>query len=444
MEAFVHNMNTIHSRGGNQVVFSSINYGTDTSAEGRCIIREILLTTDRGVGNGATAIFPIQIWKKKRGVSYLPTDRNYDLYMLACKVSAHRFFPNFINLDATFNHHEKWRADDPQRYLYETATMGCRTRVFENRFGEKTSIGRGNLSFTTINLVRLALECRDITDKEKRITNFFEKLNSVLDITAKQLHERFEFQKTAVAKQFPLLMSALWVGANALSPNDSIESVINQGTLGIGFIGLAECLVALVGKHHGEDQGAQDLGLRIITHMRDRANGYSDFYKHNYSVLATPAEGLSGRFTRIDQKTFGKIPGITDREYYTNSNHVPVYYKCSATHKAKIEAPYHDLTRGGHIFYVEIDGDATKNPESISSIVDLMDKYNIGYASVNHTRNRCMDCGDENVEENYTQCKICGSKNIDTIQRITGYLVGTTSRWNSAKLAELRDRVVHE
>lgn len=444
MEAFVHNMNTIHSRGGNQVVFSSINYGTDTSAEGRCIIREILLTTDRGVGNGATAIFPIQIWKKKRGVSYLPTDRNYDLYMLACKVSAHRFFPNFINLDATFNHHEKWRADDPQRYLYETATMGCRTRVFENRFGEKTSIGRGNLSFTTINLVRLALECRDITDKEKRITNFFEKLNSVLDITAKQLHERFEFQKTAVAKQFPLLMSALWVGANALSPSDSIESVINQGTLGIGFIGLAECLVALVGKHHGEDQGAQDLGLRIITHMRDRANGYSDFYKHNYSVLATPAEGLSGRFTRIDQKTFGKIPGITDREYYTNSNHVPVYYKCSATHKAKIEAPYHDLTRGGHIFYVEIDGDATKNPESISSIVDLMDKYNIGYASVNHTRNRCMDCGDENVEENYTQCKICGSKNIDTIQRITGYLVGTTSRWNSAKLAELRDRVVHE
>lgn len=443
MEAFVHNMNTIHSRGGNQVVFSSINYGTDTSAEGRCIIREILLTTDRGVGNGATAIFPIQIWKKKRGVSYLPTDRNYDLYLLACKVSAHRFFPNFINLDATFNQHEKWRADDPQRYLYETATMGCRTRVFENRYGEKTSIGRGNLSFTTINLVRLALECREIDDQKKRVTNFFEKLNSVLDVTAKQLHERFEFQKTALAKQFPLLMSALWVGSNALAPNDTIESVINQGTLGIGFIGLAECLVALIGKHHGEDQGAQELGLKIVTHMRDRANGYSDFYKHNYSVLATPAEGLSGRFTRIDQKTFGKIPGVTDREYYTNSNHVPVYYKCSATHKARIEAPYHDLTRGGHIFYVEIDGDATKNPESISAIVDLMDKYNIGYASVNHTRNRCMDCGDENVEENYTQCRVCGGKHIDTIQRITGYLVGTTSRWNSAKLAELRDRVQH-
>lgn len=444
MEAFVHNMNTIHSRGGNQVVFSSINYGTDTSAEGRCIIREILLTTDRGVGSGATAIFPIQIWKKKRGVSYLPTDRNYDLYLLACKVSAHRFFPNFINLDATFNQHEKWKADDPQRYLYETATMGCRTRVFENRYGEKTSVGRGNLSFTTINLVRLALECREIADQSKRVTNFFEKLNSVLDITAKQLHERFEFQRTALAKQFPLLMSALWVGSNALAPNDTIESVINQGTLGIGFIGLAECLVALIGKHHGEDQGAQELGLRIVTHMRDRANGYSDFYKHNYSVLATPAEGLSGRFTRLDRKTFGKIDGVTDREYYTNSNHVPVYYKCSATHKARIEAPYHDLTRGGHIFYVEIDGDATKNPESISAIVDLMDKYNIGYASVNHTRNRCMDCGDENVEENYTQCRVCGSKHIDTIQRITGYLVGTTSRWNSAKLAELRDRVRHD
>jgi len=444
MEAFVHNMNTIHSRGGNQVVFSSINYGTDTSAEGRCIIREILLTTDRGVGNGATAIFPIQIWKKKRGVSYLPTDRNYDLYMLACKVSAHRFFPNFLNLDATFNQHEKWKEDDPQRYIYETATMGCRTRVFENRFGEKTSVGRGNLSFTTINLVRLALESRDAEDQNRRITIFFEKLNSVLDTTAKQLHERFEFQKTALAKQFPLLMSALWVGSSALSPNDTIEAVINQGTLGIGFIGLAEALVALIGKHHGEDQEAQDLGLRIVTHMRDRVNGYCEFYKHNYSVLATPAEGLSGRFTRIDQKVYGKIPGITDREYYTNSNHVPVYYKCSATHKAKIEAPYHELARGGHIFYVEIDGDATKNPESISSIVDLMDKYNIGYASVNHTRNRCMDCGDENVEENYSQCKLCGSKNIDTIQRITGYLVGTTSRWNNAKLAELRDRVQHD
>ena len=444
MEAFVHNMNTIHSRGGNQVVFSSINYGTDTSAEGRCIIRELLLTTDRGVGNGATAIFPIQIWKKKRGVSYLPTDRNYDLYTLACKVSSHRFFPNFLNLDAPFNQHEKWRADDPQRYIYETATMGCRTRVFENRFGEKTSVGRGNLSFTTVNLVRLALECREIANKDERVTRFFEKLSSTLDVAAKQLHERFEFQKTALAKQFPLLMSSLWVGCNALKPDDTIEPVINQGTLGIGFIGLAECLVALTGKHHGEDPASQELGLRIVTWMRDKANGYADFYKHNYSVLATPAEGLAGKFTRGDRKAFGSIPGVTDRDYYTNSNHVPVYYKCSATHKAKIEAPYHDLTRGGHIFYVEIDGDATHNPEAVAAVVDLMDKYDIGYASVNHSRNRCMDCGDENAEKDYHKCRVCGSTHIDQIQRITGYLVGTTSRWNSGKLAELRDRVVHE
>ena len=443
MEAFIHNMNTIHSRGGNQVVFSSINYGTDTSPEGRCIIREILLSTERGVGNGSTAIFPIQIWKSKSGVSYLPTDRNYDLYLLSCKVSAHRFFPNYINLDATFNQHEKWKASDPKRYIYECATMGCRTRVFENRFGEKTSVARGNISFTTINLVRLAIECRDIADQDARITRFFERLNSILDVSAKQLHERFEFQKTALAKQFPLVMKDLWAGADALKPDDTIASVINQGTLGIGFIGLAECLVALVGRHHGEDAGAQELGLKIITHMRDRVNTYCDFYKHNYSVLATPAEGLAGRFTRIDRKKFGVLPGITDRDYYTNSNHVPVYYKCSASHKAMIEAPYHDLTRGGHIFYVELDGDATKNPESISSVVDLMHKYNMGYASVNHTRNRCMDCGDENTEENYTVCRVCGSKNIDTIQRITGYLVGTTSRWNSGKLAELRDRVVH-
>ena len=444
MEAFVHNMNTIHSRGGNQVVFSSINYGTDTSPEGRCVIREILLTTDRGVGNGATAIFPIQIWKKKRGVSYLPTDRNYDLYTLACKVSSHRFFPNFINLDATFNQHEKWTPNDPLRYNYEVATMGCRTRVFENRFGEKTSIGRGNISFTTLNLVRLALECREIEDENERITRFFEKLTSTLDIAAKQLHERFEFQKTALAKQFPLLMSALWVGCGALKPDDTIESVINQGTLGIGFIGLAECLVALTGKHHGEAPDSQELGLRIVTWMRDKVNGYCDFYKHNYSVLATPAEGLSGKFTRVDRKDFGAIPGITDRDYYTNSNHVPVYYKCSATHKAKIEAPYHDLTRGGHIFYVEIDGDATHNPEAVAAIVDLMDKHNIGYASVNHSRNRCMNCGDENAEKDYHKCRVCGSTDIDQIQRITGYLVGTTSRWNSGKLAELKDRVVHE
>lgn len=444
MEAFIHNMNTIHSRGGNQVVFSSINYGTDTSAEGRCVIRELLNSTYQGVGNGETAIFPIQIWKKKRGVSYLPNDRNYDLYCLACKVTARRFFPNFLNLDATFNQHELWRADDPKRYIYEMATMGCRTRVFENRYGMKTSVGRGNLSFSTINIVRLAIECMDIKDKEQRIAKFFAKLDDMLEITVKQLDDRFQFQKTAFAKQFPLLMSKLWGGCEQLEPNDTIESVINQGTLGIGFIGLAECLVALVGKHHGESEEAQALGIKIVTYMRDRSKDFCEQYQHNYSILATPAEGLAGKFTKKDRKEFGTLPGITDRDYYTNSNHVPVYYKCSARHKAEVEAPYHDLTRGGHIFYVEIDGDATHNPQVIMNVVDMMDRYNMGYGSVNHNRNRCMDCGYENADAHLDTCPKCGSHHIDRLQRITGYLVGTTDRWNAGKLAELNDRVTHE
>ncbi len=444
MEAFIHNMNTIHSRGGNQVVFSSINYGTDTSAEGRCIMRELLHSTYEGVGNGATAIFPIQIWKKKRGVSYLPDDPNYDLYQLACKVTARRFFPNFVNLDATFNQHEKWSPDDPQRYLYEVATMGCRTRVFEDRYGEKTSIGRGNLSFTTINIVRIAIECMGIKDREERIARFFSELDRVLEIAARQLCDRFDFQKTALAKQFPLVMSKLWNGSDVLRPTDRVESVINHGTLGIGFIGLAECLVALTGKHHGESDDAQRLGLRIIGHMRSKANEFSERYEHNFSVLATPAEGLSGKFTAKDRKSFGIIPGITDKAYYTNSNHVPVYYHCSPRHKAEIEAPYHELTRGGHIFYVEIDGDATHNPKAISDIVDLMDRHNIGYCSVNHNRNRCMECGYEDASKDLRECPRCHSTLIDRLQRITGYLVGTTDRWNNAKLAELNDRVVHE
>lgn len=444
MEAFIHNMNTIHSRGGNQVVFSSINYGTDTSAEGRCVIRELLTSTYEGVGNGATAIFPIQIWKKKRGVNYEPADRNYDLYRLACKVTARRFFPNFVNLDATFNHHEKWKADDPKRYLYEIATMGCRTRVFENRYGEKTSVGRGNLSFSTINIVRIAIECMAIQNYDERIERFFNKLDEMLEVTARQLCDRFDFQKTAYVKQFPLLMSRLWNGADKLAPTDTIEEVMNQGTLGIGFIGLAEALVALTGKHHGESEDSQKLGLRIVSHMRSRVNEFCERYNHNFSVLATPAEGLSGKFTAKDRRSFGIIPGVTDKAYYTNSNHVPVYYHCSPRHKARIEGPYHELTRGGHIFYVEIDGDATHNPDAISDIVDLMDKHNIGYCSVNHNRNRCMNCGYEDAQDGLTVCPKCGSTHIDKLQRITGYLVGTTDRWNSAKLAELADRVVHK
>ena len=445
MEAFIHNMNTIHSRGGNQVVFSSINYGTDTSAEGRCVMREILLSTYEGVGGGETAIFPIQIWKKKRGVNYLPEDRNFDLYQLACKVTARRFFPNFLNLDATFNQTDEWHADDPKRYLHEVATMGCRTRVFENRFGPKTSIGRGNISFTTINIVKLAIEAMmEAGDaKELRIAKFFAKLDRMLELAAKQLDDRFQFQKTALAKQFPLLMKSLWTGGDKLRPDDTVESVINQGTLGIGFIGLAECLVALVGKHHGESEEAQQLGLRIVTYMRDRVNEFSERYHHNYSVLATPAEGLAGRFTKRDRKQFGPLKGICDRDYYTNSNHVSVYYKCPARHKAEVEAPYHELTRGGHIFYVEVDGDATHNPQVIMGVVDMMDRLNMGYGSINHNRNRCMDCGYENAQPDLKECPRCHSRNIDRLQRITGYLVGTTDRWNSGKLAELNDRVTH-
>ena len=445
MEAFVHNMNTIHSRGGNQVVFSSINYGTDTSAEGRCVIREILNTTYEGVGNGSTAIFPIQIWKKKKGVSYLPEDPNFDLYKFACKVCARRFFPNFLNLDATYNQDEAWDPKDPKRYEHEVATMGCRTRVYGNKFGPKTSIGRGNLSFTTINIVKLGIEAmNEESDKNLRIQKFFKKLDWALDIAARQLNERFEFQKTALKKQFPLLMAGLWLGSEKLNDNDSIESVINQGTLSIGFIGLAECLIALIGKHHGESEEAQELGLRIISHMAEKINGFAETYQHNFTFLATPAEGLSGKFTKRDKKTFGVLPGITDKDYYTNSSHVPVYYHCTPEHKAKIEGPYNKYENAGHIFYVELDGDATHNPEAIMRIVDLMDKYDIGYGSVNHNRNRCLDCGYENAEKDLRECPHCHGHHIDTLQRITGYLVGTTNRWNSGKLAELHDRVIHE
>lgn len=443
MEAFIHNMNTIHSRGGNQVVFSSINYGTDTSAEGRCVIRELLTSTYEGVGGGATAIFPIQIWKKKRGVSYLPSDRNYDLYKYACKVAARRFFPNFVNLDAPYNKHEKWCETDPERYKYELATMGCRTRVFENRFGEKSSIGRGNLSFTSINIVRLAIEVMGEKDYEKRIDAFFEKLEDLLDLAAFQLNERYKFQADAKAKQFPFLMSHLWVGGEQLDLEQPLGDVINQGTLGIGFIGLAETLIALTGKHHGESESSQELGLQIVERMRQRASYYSEKYNHNYSIIATPAEGLSGKFTSKDRAEFGIIEGITDKEYYTNSNHIPVYYKCSASHKARIEAPYHEKTRGGHIFYVELDGDAAHNPQAIMNVVDLMDRYDIGYCSVNHNRNRCLNCGYEDASQNLRECPKCGSDRIDRLQRITGYLVGNTDRWNYAKKAELRDRVSH-
>lgn len=443
MEAFIHNMNTIHSRGGNQVVFSSINYGTDTSPEGRCIIREVLTSTYKGVGNSETPIFPIQIWKKKRGVNYLPEDKNYDLYKLSCKVAAKRFFPNYLNLDASFNSHEDWNEKDPRRFEKEVATMGCRTRVFENRHGEKTSIGRGNLSFTTINIVKLALECRGLDDIHDRKREFFKKLQKCIDVSAEQLYDRYVFQCTAIKKQFPMLMTGMWLDSDKLNPEDRVADVLKHGTLGIGFIGLAETLIALTGKHHGEDESAQKLGLEIISFMSDKVKEKADYYDLNYSLLATPAEGLSGKFVKKDRKQFGSILNITDKEYYTNSSHVPVWYKCSIEEKAKIEAPYHEYEKGGHIFYVELDGDATHNPSSIMQIVDLMDAYNMGYGSVNHTRNRCRECGYEDSSENLEICPECGSNQIDTIQRITGYLVGTVDSWNEGKKAELKDRVKH-
>ena len=443
MEAFIHNMNTIHSRGGNQVVFSSINYGTDTSAEGRCVIREILNSTYDGVGNGETPIFPIQIWKLKKGYSAEKGDKNYDLLELACKVTARRFFPNFINLDAPFNVNDLWNKDDPERYKYECATMGCRTRVFENRHGEKSSVGRGNLSFTTINIVRLALECMNIENFEERISTFYKKLDKYTDVAVRQLYGRYCFQRTALKSQFPLLMAGLWNGSEKLQKNDRVGDLLKQGTLGVGFIGLAECLIALTGKHHGESDKSQKLGIEIITHLRDRVKMWSDEYDLNYSVLATPAEGLSGKFTKKDRKDFGVIEHITDKDYYTNSNHVPVWYHCTIKHKAEVEAPYHALTLGGHIFYVELDGDATHNPEAVMQVVSIIRDNNIGYGSINHLRNRCLDCGWESAIKELKQCLECGSSNIDTIERITGYLVGTVNSWNAAKLAELNDRVCH-
>ena len=443
MEAFIHNMNTIHSRGGNQVVFSSINYGTDTSAEGRCIIREILNSTYDGVGNGETPIFPIQIWKLKKGYSAEKGDRNYDLLELACKVTARRFFPNFINLDAPFNVNDLWREDDSERYKYECATMGCRTRVFENRHGEKSSVGRGNLSFTTINIVRLALECMSIENYDERIAMFYEKLDKYTDVAVRQLYDRYCFQRTALKSQFPLLMAGLWNGSEKLQKSDRVGDLLKQGTLGVGFIGLAECLIALTGKHHGESEESQKLGVEIITHLRDRVKMWADEYDLNYSVLATPAEGLSGKFTKKDRRDFGVIEHITDKDYYTNSNHVPVWYHCTIKHKAEVEAPYHALTLGGHIFYVELDGDATHNPEAVMQVVNIIRNNDIGYGSINHLRNRCLDCGWESAIKELKQCLECGSSNIDTIERITGYLVGTVNSWNAAKLAELNDRVCH-
>lgn len=437
MEAFIHNMNTMRSRGGGQTVFSSINYGTDTSPEGRCIIREILKSTYEGVGNGQTAIFPIQIFKLKAGVNADPGDPNYDLYELATEVTAKRFFPNYLNLDAPFNQNDLWRADDPERYKYEVATMGCRTRVFEDRFGEKTSIGRGNLSFTTVNLPRIAMESTNYAD-------FLIRLEDTVDVAVRQLVARYEFQKTALKEQFPMLMSGMWMGSEDLPESTTpVGDVLKHGTLSVGFIGLAEALIYLFGAHHGESEQSQKYGLEIVNEMSDRCKYWADKYDLNIALIATPAEGLSGKFVIRDREDFGVIPRVTDKDYYTNSNHVPVDYKISFEDKLRIEAPYHALTPAGHIAYLEMDGNPEQNVDAVKQMVDLMRKYNVGYGSINFARARCLSCGYEDGSTKFDVCPNCGSHNVDVIERITGYLVGTVSRWNDGKKDELRHRVSH-
>lgn len=434
MEGFIHNMNTIHSRGGNQVVFSSINYGTDTSPEGRCIIRELLLSTEQGIGNNETPAFPIQIWKKKKGINYLPNDKNYDLYMLACKVASKRCIPNFLNLDATFNQNTKWTENDAKRYQYECATSGNRIRVLEDRNGERTSIGRGNLSYTTINLPKIAIESNYEAQEKigiefelgkgseqfmtasynktvKKI--FMQKLEKYAEIVAKQLYERYCFQCTAIVKQFPLLMSGLWKESEKLKPYDKVETVLKHGTLCIGFIGLAECLTALTGKNHAESKEAQELGLEIIGSLEEMAEQFSERYNLNYAILATETKKLEEKFLKKDQNQFGVIPGVTEQEAYTNSNFVPVCSNITIEEKAKIEGPYHELTKGGNIFCVKLEEEEVKKEENIQKVVNLMDKYNIGYASIQVRKIRCLRCAFEGTDLYLKNCPNCGSEKLE-------------------------------
>ena len=474
MEGFIHNLNTMHSRGGNQVVFSSINYGTDTSAEGRMVIEELLKATIEGLGTrGEVPVFPIQIFKIKDGVSYSEADYkramedfdaamegkvefeapNFDLFLKACRTTAKALFPNFMFLDTPFNQHEKWDASDPKRYRYELATMGCRTRVFENLNGEKTSLGRGNLSFTTMNLPRLAIEARikaesmsdcQSQDAIERLAKeiFISSVHDMAVFIAEQLYTRYKYQRTALARQFPFMMSNnVWKGGGNLNPNDEVGDVLNQGTLGIGFIGGHNAMVALYGQGHGHCQKAWDTLYEAVEEMNHVADEFKQKYHLNYSVLATPAEGLSGRFTRMDRRKYGVIPGVTDRDYYVNSFHVDVKEPITIVEKIKCEAPFHALTRGGHITYVELDGEAQKNVKAIAKIVKVMHDEGIGYGSINHPVDTCHNCGYKGVI--YDKCPICNSENILRMRRITGYLTGDLNSWNSAKRAEERDRVKH-
>ncbi|MFZ5989176.1 MAG: anaerobic ribonucleoside triphosphate reductase [Bacillota bacterium] len=438
MEAFVHNLNTMHSRAGAQIPFSSINYGMDTSPEGRLVVKNLLLATEAGLGNGETPIFPIQIFRVKEGVNYNCGEPNYDLFKLACRVSAKRLFPNFAFIDAPFNL-KYYRTGHPET---EIAYMGCRTRVIGNANDPSREIiyGRGNLSFTTINLPRIALKSR------KDINTFLKELDTKIDLVIDQLLERFEIQARKKVKNFPFLMGqGIWLDSEQLGPEDEIREVLKHGTLSMGFIGLAESLKALCGKHHGETQEAQKLGLEIIGHMRKRMDEASRKYRMNFTLLATPAEGLSGRFIKMDRKIFGKLEGITDKEYYTNSFHIPVYYKISIFDKICLEAPYHELTNAGHITYVELDGDPTHNLEAFEKVIRCMKEKGIGFGAINHPVDRDPACGYTGIIGDV--CPSCGrtegNEKFERIRRITGYLVGTLERFNDAKKAEERDRLKH-
>lgn len=444
MEALVHNLNTMHSRAGAQVPFSSLNYGTDTSDEGRMVMHCLLDATMRGLGNGETPIFPIQIFKVKEGINYNPEDPNYDLFKKSMLCSGKRLFPNFSFIDAPYNK----QYYKPGDYRTEVAYMGCRTRVIANVYDPTKEIvtGRGNLSFTSINLPRIALKLMSVVDEKERIKKFYENLDYLIDLCANQLLERFEIQQNKYVYNFPFLMGQkIWLDSNKLSRDDKVSEVIKHGTLTIGFIGLAETLKALIGEHHGESERAQKLGLEIIGHMREKIDRYSKKYRLNFSLIATPAEGLSGRFVKMDRELFGEIEGITNHKFYTNSFHIPVYYDISVFEKIKKEAPYHAFTNGGHISYIEVDGDIAKNLDAFESIIRCMKEEGIGYGAVNHPVDRDSICGYNGIIDNV--CPKCGrtedSVPFERIRRITGYLVGTLDRFNDAKRDEVENRVKH-
>ncbi|SKB43842.1 ribonucleoside-triphosphate reductase class III catalytic subunit [Acetoanaerobium noterae] len=444
MEAFIHNLNTMHSRAGAQVPFSSVNFGTDISEEGRMISKNLMLSQEKGLGNGETPIFPILIFKVKEGINLNKEDKNYDLFRLAMRVSSKRLFPNFSFLDAPFNI-KYYQPDKPET---EVVYMGCRTRVMGNVCGEEQAMGRGNLSFTTLNLPRLGIKYGIKTsDRNKAdLEGFFAELDEKINLIGEQLLERFEIQASKKVKNFPFLMGqGIWKGSENLGWDDELRDIIKEGTLTMGFIGLAECLIALTGKHHGEDESSRALGEKIIRHIRNKMDEMSEAHKLNYSLIATPAEGLSGRFTRIDRKLFGEIEGVTDKDYYTNSFHVPVYYKLSAYEKIQIEAPYHELTNAGHISYIELDGNPSSNLDAFETIIRAMKDAGIGYGSINHPLDRDPVCGYNGVIGD--TCPSCGREEGDVpferIRRITGYLVGTLDRFNDAKKSEVNDRVKH-